>query len=230
MTVTADRRCVAYVRVSTSKQGSSGLGIEAQRHAIARFAEAEGFAIISEHVEVETGKGSDAMDRRPVLAQALAEARKAKVPVLVAKLDRLSRDVHFISGLMAQKVPFIVAELGLDADPFMLHLFAALSEKERAMISKRTVEALQAAKARGVKLGNPDIAAAQKASVEARKGIVAAFDARVLPVIHAIQKTGVTSHRGIARELEARSISTQRGGSWTAVQVGDVIKRNTVAT
>lgn len=229
MTIAAERRCIAYVRVSTSKQGSSGLGIEAQRHAITRFAEAEGFTIISEHVEVESGKGSDAMDRRPVLAAALAEARKAKVPVLVAKLDRLSRDVHFISGLMAHKVPFVVAELGVDADPFMLHLFAALSEKERALTSKRTVEALQAAKARGVRLGNPDISSAQKASVEARKAIVAAFDARVLPVIHAIQKSGVTSHRGIARELEARNIATQRGGSWTAVQVGAVIERNAVA-
>jgi DNA invertase Pin-like site-specific DNA recombinase len=226
MIATAERRCIAYLRVSTGKQGSSGLGIEAQRHAIARFAEAEGFEIIAEHVEVETGKGADALDRRPVLAAALAEARKAKVPVLVAKLDRLSRDVHFISGLMVHKTPFIVAELGADVDSFMLHIWAALGQKERDLISRRTTEALAAAKARGVRLGNPDIATAQKASVEARKAIVAAFDARVLPVIHAVQKTGVTSHRGIARELEARSISTQRGGSWTAVQVGDVLKRN----
>jgi DNA invertase Pin-like site-specific DNA recombinase len=228
MTVTADRRCIAYVRVSTSKQGSSGLGIEAQRHAITRFAEAEGFDIIAEHVEVETGKGSDAMDRRPVLAKALAEARKARVPVLVAKLDRLSRDVHFISGLMAHKVPFVVAELGLDADPFMLHLFAALSEKERAMISRRTKEALQAAKARGVKLGNPDIGKAQVRSVEARKAIVEAFDARVMPVIRSIQKQGIVGLRAIARELSGRGIATQRGGEWTAVQVSDLLRRNAV--
>jgi DNA invertase Pin-like site-specific DNA recombinase len=221
----AERRAVAYIRVSTSKQGSSGLGIDAQRNAILRFAEAEGFEILAEHVEVETGKGSDALDRRPVLSQALAEARKAKVPVLVAKLDRLSRDVHFISGLMAHRVPFVVVELGVDADPFMLHLFAALSEKERAMISARTKDALAAAKVRGVKLGSPDIAKAQEASVVARRAIVAAFDAKVLPVVQSIQRSGVASLRGIARELEARGIPTQRGGQWTAVQVGDVLKR-----
>lgn len=221
-----DRRAVAYLRVSTSKQGSSGLGVEAQRHAIRRFAEAEGFEIIAEHVEVETGKGSDALERRPVLSAALAEARKAKVPVLVAKLDRLSRDVHFISGLMAHKVPFVVVELGVDADPFMLHLFAALSEKERSMISARTKDALAAAKARGVKLGGPAIEKARQSSLETRKAITAAFDAKVLPVVRDIQARGVTSSRGIARELVARGINTQRGGVWTAVQVGELLKRS----
>src|SRR5437588_13124574 len=146
---------VAYYRVSTARQGKSGLGIEAQKAAIQRFAEAEGIELVGEHVEVETGKGSDALDRRPELAAALAQARKAKCPVLVAKLDRLSRDVHFISGLMTHRVPFVVAELGADADPFMLHLYAALAEKERALISARTRAALAAKKAQGVKLGNP---------------------------------------------------------------------------
>lgn len=220
-----DRRAVAYIRVSTSKQGSSGLGVEAQRHAIRRFAEAEGFELLAEHVEIETGKGSDALERRPVLAKALAEARKAKVPVLVAKLDRLSRDVHFISGLMAHRVPFVVVELGVDADPFMLHLFAAMAEKERSMISTRTKDALQAAKARGVKLGSPAIAKARESSLEARKQITAAFDAKVLPVVRDIQKTGVTSARGIARELATRGVETQRGGQWSAVQVGELLKR-----
>src|SRR4051795_6312679 len=101
---------VSYLRVSAHKQGGGGLGIEAQRDAIARFAEAEGYTIAAEHVEVETGKGADALDRRPELAAALTAARKLWCPVIVAKLDRLSRDVAFISGLMAQKVPFIVAE------------------------------------------------------------------------------------------------------------------------
>ena len=110
-------RTVAYIRVSTSTQGKSGLGIEAQREAIARFCDAEGYELEAEHVEVETGKGSDALDRRPQLAAALARAKRLKGPVIVAKLDRLSRDVHFISGLMAQRVPFIVAELGTGADP-----------------------------------------------------------------------------------------------------------------
>jgi DNA invertase Pin-like site-specific DNA recombinase len=120
---------ITYIRVSTSQQGRSGLGIEAQRQALAHFAQSEGFAVAREFVEVETGKGSDALDRRPQLKAALAAARKLRCHVAVAKLDRLSRDVHFISGLMAHKVPFLVAELGPDVDPFVLHLFAALAEK-----------------------------------------------------------------------------------------------------
>jgi DNA invertase Pin-like site-specific DNA recombinase len=140
--------------VSTGKQGKSGLGIEAQREAIARFATAEGREVLAEFLEVETGKGSDALDRRPKLAEALAKARKTKAPVVVAKLCRLSRDVAFISGLMAQRVPFIVAELGADADPFMLHIYAALAEKERALIADRTRAALAQKKAQGALLGN----------------------------------------------------------------------------
>src|SRR5689334_16048543 len=122
---------IAYYRVSTQQQGKSGLGIEAQKQAVTRFVETEGLELAGAYVEIETGKGSDALDRRPQLAAALAHARKVKCPIVVAKLDRLSRDVHFISGLMAQRVPFVVAELGADADPFMLHLYAALAEKER---------------------------------------------------------------------------------------------------
>jgi DNA invertase Pin-like site-specific DNA recombinase len=115
---------VAYLRVSTQKQGASGLGLEAQRQAIGRFAEAECYQIADTFTEVETGKGADALERRPQLAAAIKAARKAKCPVVVSKLDRLSRDVHFISGLMAQRVPFIVTELGADTDPFMLHIYA----------------------------------------------------------------------------------------------------------
>src|SRR5215204_6066890 len=127
---------IAYYRVSTQRQGRSGLGIEAQRSTVTRFAEAEGITLLQEFVEIESGKGSDALDRRPQLAAALAAARIAKCPVVVAKLDRLSRDVAFVAGLMAQRVPFIVAELGADADPFMLHLYAALAEKERRLIAE----------------------------------------------------------------------------------------------
>ena len=148
-------RAVAYYRVSTKQQHRSGLGIEAQRAAVTRFAEAEGLTIIGEFVEAETGKGADALDRRPQLAAALAMAKSAKCCVVVSKLDRLSRDVAFVSGLMAQRVPFIVAELGRDADPFMLHLYAALAEKERRLISERTKAALAAKKAQGARLGNP---------------------------------------------------------------------------
>jgi len=145
---------IAYYRVSTQRQHRSGLGIDAQRAAVARFAQAEGMAIISEYVEIETGKGADALDRRPQLAAALTTARAAKCAVLVSKLDRLSRDVAFISGLMVQRVSFIVAELGADADPFMLHLYAALAEKERRQISERTRNALAAKRAQGAPLGN----------------------------------------------------------------------------
>src|SRR5688572_18378625 len=125
---------IAYYRVSTERQRRSGLGIEAQKAAVARFAEAEGFDLRGEFVEAETGKGADALERPPQLAAALAAGRANKCPVIVAKLDRLSRDVAFIAGLLAQRVPFIVAELGADADPFMLHLYAALAEKERRLI------------------------------------------------------------------------------------------------
>ena len=158
-------RIISYLRVSTSKQGRSGLGIEAQRAACARLAEAEGIQIAAEFVEVETGKGADALERRPQLAAALELARKSKCAVVVAKLDRLSRDVHFISGLMSRKVPFIVAELP-GADPFLLHIYAALAEQERRMISARTKTAMAVAKARGVKLGSPTIAATNRQAAD----------------------------------------------------------------
>jgi DNA invertase Pin-like site-specific DNA recombinase len=120
--------------MSGSAPGSrvpQGLGLEAQRDAIARFAEAERCDVAGTFTEVETGKGADALERRPQLAAALKVARRLKCPIVVSKLDRHSRDVHFISGLMAQRVPFIVTELGADTDPFMLHIYAALAEKER---------------------------------------------------------------------------------------------------
>jgi DNA invertase Pin-like site-specific DNA recombinase len=216
---------VAYIRVSTAQQGKSGLGLEAQRAALIRFAETEGLEIIAEHVEVETGKGSDALDRRPQLAAALATARKRKCAVLVAKLDRLSRDVHFISGLMAHRVPFIVADLGADADPFMLHLYAALAEKERALISQRTREALKAARARGVVLGNPRLDKVRERAVASLKSNADRFAQNVSPIIRAIQSSGVSSRRAIARALNARGVATARGGQWTAVQVSSIIER-----
>src|SRR3954447_7242566 len=145
---------VAYLRVSSEQQGRSGLGLDAQRQAVERFAAEHGFTFVETYEEVETGKGSDALDRRPQLAAALRKAKSEKCPVVVAKLDRLSRDVAFVSGLMVQRVPFIVAELGADADPFMLHLYAALAEKERRLISERTKAALASRKTNGAKLGN----------------------------------------------------------------------------
>lgn len=219
-----ERRVIAYYRVSTTAQGKSGLGLEAQRKAVTEFVAREGFELVAEHVEVETGKGSDALDRRPVLAAALAEAKKIKGAVIVAKLDRLSRDVAFVAGLMAQRVPFVVAELGADADPFMLHLFAALAEKERAMISARTKAALAAAKASGKVLGNPRIAEARVKAEAVRAAGADEFAKSIAPVIREIQKKE-TSLRGIARELVARNIETRRGGAWTPVQVTDLLKR-----
>jgi DNA invertase Pin-like site-specific DNA recombinase len=217
---------ITYVRVSTAKQGRSGLGLEAQRAALARFAEAEGFEVAVEYVEVETGKGADALERRPQLTAALAKARKLKCAVLVAKLDRLSRDVHFISGLMAHKVPFIVAELGTDCDPFTLHLYAALAEKERTLISARTREALKAAKARGVVLGNPNLDDVRDRAVASVKAEADRFAKNVAPVIRDIRKSGATSLRAIARALNARGIATARGGEWTAVQVTAIERRS----
>ena len=219
------RPLVGYVRVSTSMQGRSGLGIEAQREALSRFAEAEGYELVSVLVEVETGKGFDALDRRPQLAEALSQARRRRCPVAVAKLDRLSRDVHFISGLMAHRVPFLVVELGSDVDPFILHLFAALAEKERAMIASRTKAALSAAKARGVKLGGPKLAEARELAVTAIKSLADRHAANVLPIIRDVQRSGAKTLRDVATALNARGISTSRGGRWHAMTVRNVLAR-----
>src|ERR1700716_1598584 len=191
-------RAVAYYRVSTKQQHRSGLGIEAQRAAVTRFAEAEGFTIISEYVEAESGKGADALDRRPQLAAALAAAKTAKCSVIVAKLDRLSRDVAFVAGLMAQRVPFMVAELGRDADPFMLHLYAALAEKERRLISERTKAALRAKKTAGARLGNPtNLHAAGLLGRSAQARAADDFAAHLMPMLDAIRKAGASTLRDI---------------------------------
>lgn len=148
---------VSYLRVSTAKQGRSGLGEEAQRQAVKLFADAQGGSIVAEFKEVETGKGADALERRPQLVAALAAAKQQGCAVLVAKLDRLSRDVGFIAGLMTKKVPFIVAELGPNVDPFTLHIFAAMAERERTMIAERTRRALAAVKAKRKSEGAPPL-------------------------------------------------------------------------
>jgi DNA invertase Pin-like site-specific DNA recombinase len=155
----------------------------------------------------------------------LAKARAARCPVVVAKLDRLSRDVHFISGLMAHRVPFVVAELGPDVDPFVLHLYAALAEKERSLIAGRTKSALAAAKARGVRLGNPGIDAAQAQAVEAIKREADRAAANVLPIITEIRSTGATTLRAIAEALNARGVATPRGGAWHAMSVRNLLGR-----
>jgi DNA invertase Pin-like site-specific DNA recombinase len=222
-----DRSIITYIRVSSSQQGRSGLGIEAQREILRHFVQAEGFDVAREFVEVESGKGSDALDRRPQLKAALAAARKLKCPVAVAKLDRLSRDVHFISGLMAHRVPFVVAELGADVDPFILHLFAALAEKERSLISSRTRQALAAAKERGVTLGSPKLSKARESAVASIKAGADQHAANILPIIREAQKAGATTLRAVADALNARGISTPRGGAWHAMSVKNVLDRPT---
>jgi DNA invertase Pin-like site-specific DNA recombinase len=220
-------KAVAYLRVSTQQQHRSGLGIEAQRAAVARFAEAEGIAIIREFVEAETGKGADALDRRPQLAAALAAARSAKCAVLVSKLDRLSRDVAFVSGLMAQRIPFIVAELGRDADPFMLHLHAALAEKERRLISERTKAALAAKKASGAKLGNPrNIELAGAAGRTAQTEAADEFATGLMPIVNAIRATGATTLEAISRALNDRRIRSARGATWHVSSVANLLARS----
>jgi DNA invertase Pin-like site-specific DNA recombinase len=224
--MSATAKLVAYLRVSTSRQGRSGLGLEAQRDAIARFAKAEVMAVIAEMVEVETGKGSDALDRRPVLREALALARKHKAAICVAKLDRLSRDVAFISGLMAQRIPFIVAELGADADPFMLHIYAALAEKERALISERTRLALAQKKAAGALLGNrTNLAEASTKGAAAQREAADAFAANVLPIIEKLRASGVTSLSGLATTLNERNVRTARDARWHATSVRNLLAR-----
>jgi DNA invertase Pin-like site-specific DNA recombinase len=220
-------RAIAYYRVSTQQQGKSGLGIEAQRAAVTRFAEAEGIDVVAERVEIETGKGADALDRRPQLAAALAQAKKAKCPVIVAKLDRLSRDVHFISGLMVHKVAFVVAELGNGVDPFLLHIFAAVAELERRKISERTKAALQAKKAAGAKLGNPNIVAVAGLGRPAWSAQAARFAANIVPIIEHIRQTGITSFSGIAAELNRRGVRAPRGGDWHATSVRNLLQAKT---
>ena len=163
------QQAIAYIRVSTQQQGRSGLGLEAQRDDIKRFCDNELFQIVREYVEVETGKGADALDRRPQLREALEHGKELACPIIVAKLDRLSRDVHFVSGLMVHKIPFIVCELGKDADSFLLHIWASLAEKERAMISQRTKAALARAKANGRQLGSLANGQAVKEAEKARQ-------------------------------------------------------------
>jgi DNA invertase Pin-like site-specific DNA recombinase len=224
----AQAQAVTYLRVSRESQGKNGLGIEAQRQAVTQFVAAQGFILLEEFVEVETGKGADALDRRPVLAAALEAARKAKCPVIVAKLDRLSRDVHFISGLMAHRVSFIVAELGPDVDPFMLHIYAALAEKERALISARTKAALAAKKAQGAKLGNrtnlAEVGARGHATMRAEAD---RFAANVRPIIEAIRNSGAVTLKQIADALNARGVKTARGGQWHPMTVRQLLRRGT---
>ena len=211
---------VIYRRVSTSEQGKSGLGLEAQASALDRFCTAEGFEVKASFDDVSSGKLG--LEGRLGLSAALGRAARLKCPVIVSKLDRLSRDVAFISGLMARGVPFIVAELGADTDPFILHLYAALSEKERKMISQRTKDALAPMVGTG-RLGNKlNLKVAQ---AKGRAGNVAAsvaFSRRVMPLVGQL-KAGGLSLNAIAGQLNASNMPTMRGRLWTAKAVSRVV-------
>jgi DNA invertase Pin-like site-specific DNA recombinase len=188
------------------------LGLEAQRQRLQDFAKANGFAFLETLTEIESGGKDD----RPELEKALARAKKAKAHIIVAKLDRLSRDVHYISGLMKHRVPFIVAELGADTDPFMLHIYAALAEKERKMISERTRAAMKAAKARGVTLGGLR-----------EKGLELQWEAkeRAERLRSVFEELSDFSTRKAAEALNLSGIPAPNGGKWHAAQVARVRAR-----
>jgi DNA invertase Pin-like site-specific DNA recombinase len=214
---------VAYIRVSSAEQGRSGLGLEAQEAAIRRFAEREEIEITSWYREIESAKRvSDTLAKRPQLAAALKEARDSKVKICISRLDRLSRDVHFISGLMRERegAPFICCELGLNVDRFTLHLFASLAEKERELISQRTRAALCALKVRGIKLGGPQLPKAR--SVHMARAVMRAEEIKG-PLLKGLA-AGI-SLRGIARRLTNAGSTTSRGSEWTATAVSRAINR-----
>jgi len=204
---------VAYYRVSTERQGQSGLGLDAQRSAVAAYA--AGRDLLGEFVEVESGR----KDNRPQLAAAIALCRQKRAVLVIAKLDRLARSVAFISNLMESGAEFVAVDMP-QANRLTLHILAAVAEHEREMISQRTRVALAEAKARGTRLGNPrpDMAVMGAAAVARAKG----FRLGVLPVIRALAAEG-RSLRGIAAELNARGIDSARGRAWHATSVRTVL-------
>ncbi len=211
---------VAYFRVSTDRQGKSGLGLEAQRKSVLDYLDGGRWTLIAEFTEIESGKRND----RPELEKALAACKKQKSKLVIAKLDRLSRNLAFIAALMDSGVEFIAVD-NPHANKLTVHILAAVAQHEREIISARTSAALQAAKARGKRLGNPKLAQARRHAEVAKKESADRYSKNILPVIREIQGSGVRSLRGVARALMARGIPTARGGAWTAVQVSAILKR-----
>jgi DNA invertase Pin-like site-specific DNA recombinase len=219
-------RFVAYLRVSTDKQGKAGLGIEAQRELVKRHL-GEGRPI-QEFVEVESGKRND----RPQLAAALAACRAHGATLIIAKLDRLARNLHFISGLMESGVDFIAAD-NPHANRLTIHILSAVAEEEARMISRRTKDALAAAKARGVRLGNPNGARAFRGKQIGNEAAIAAVMAKasrragdIVAQIERIRsEEGVTSYGAIARALNESGVRTPRGGRWYPMSVKLVMLR-----
>jgi DNA invertase Pin-like site-specific DNA recombinase len=219
----ANGKFVSYLRVSTARQGASGLGLEAQRAAVTGYLNGGDWKLVQEVVEVESGKRND----RPALADALRLCRKHRATLVIAKLDRLARNVAFISNLMESGVEFVAVDMP-QANRFVVHILAAVAEQEAEAISKRTKAALAAAKARGTQLGGRRVSAERWAEIglEARLARTTEADKRaaeMLPVIRELHAAGATSLRQIAAGLNARNITTPRGGEFSAVQVQRVM-------
>jgi len=225
------KRLIAYYRVSTKKQEQSGLGLEAQKAAVAEYARKHGGKIIAEYVETETGKTSD----RPKLVEAVGHTRLSAATLVIAKLDRLARNVHFTSGLMESGVEFVACD-NPDANPLTIHLLAAMAEHEAVQISNRTKEALRAAKARGVKLGSARLghwegrehrrgwAKATEAAAKKRSDAARAEYEFLVPTLRKLQSEG-QSLRQIAAWLNRRGHTTRRGKAFTGAIVWRVLKR-----
>lgn len=216
-------RCfVSYLRVSTERQGKSGLGLEAQRAAVNEFLQRERSTLIAEVVEVESGKRVD----RPRLQEALALCRLHSAKLVIAKLDRLSRDAHFLLGLQKANVGFVAADMP-EANEMVVGIMAVVAQAERQMISARTKAALAAAKARGTRLGNPenlsDRAKGRANALARRVNSARRRAADLAPIIRELQSSGASSLRTIAKALNSRNIPAARGGSWSAVQVKRVL-------
>ena len=203
---------VAYYRVSTDRQGRSGLGLDAQRAAVASYTQGRG-EILAEFTEIESGRKND----RPQLADALALCRKKRARLIIAKLDRLARNVAFIANLMDSGVDFVACDMP-DANRLTLHILAAVAEHEREAISTRTKDALAAAKARGQQLGNPNPAPAAAQARAVASAHLDTYRAQVRPIVAELHAQGL-GLRAIARELNRRSIATARGRQWEPATV-----------
>ena len=218
-------KAIIYTRVSTAEQGKSGLGLDSQLAIVNEFCNTENYEVLAHYSETETGSGKDALDKRPILAKALQHAKKEGAVLMVSKLDRLGRNVSFISALMEQRVNFIVTQLGKDADPFMLHLYAALSEKERNLISERTKAALKVLKDSGAILGNKtNLDDARLLSNVVNSAKAKEFALKVGSTIRSYRDQGL-SMQAIADKLNELGINTARGGSWYASTVANILKR-----
>lgn len=218
---TTPQRYVTYYRVSTTRQGVSGLGLEAQRQTVERYLTGRDKTVIESFTEVETGKGSNALDRRPQLRAALDVCKKAGATLLLAKIDRLARNVHFVSGLIETGVDFIAADMP-NANKVMIQMHAVMSEWERDQISERTKAALAAAKARGVVLGATG-PANLKTCNDQRQQRAMAFRERVRPVLDGMKAQGLT-RRTMVERLNALGIKAPMGGQWSLGQVQRLVK------